>query len=83
MRTSSGSEGAESTDLLLEVREQWSTDISLIYIQTTNAKYQNEGRESPMRGWSMTDIVSKIEKRLGKHAGQIARDYIINQTLNK
>ena len=36
-------EGAESTDLLLEVREQWSTDISLIYIQTTNAKYQNEG----------------------------------------
>ena len=47
------------------------------------AKYQNEGRKSPMRGWSMTDIVSKIEKRLGKHAGQIARDYIINQTLNK
>ena len=46
-------------------------------------KYQNEGRESPMRGWSMTYIVSKIEKRLGKHAGQIARDYIINQTLNK
>ena len=44
------------------------------------AKYQNEGRKSPMRGWSMTDIVSKIEKRLGKHAGQIARDYIINQT---
>ncbi len=36
-------EGAESTDLLLEVREQWSTDISLIYIQTTNAKYENEG----------------------------------------
>ncbi|MBI79199.1 MAG: hypothetical protein CMQ51_02085, partial [Gammaproteobacteria bacterium] len=36
-------EGAESTDLLLEVREQWSTDISLIYIQTSNAKYENEG----------------------------------------
>ena len=30
-------EGAESTDLLLEVREQWSTDIALIYIQTNNA----------------------------------------------
>ena len=29
---------AESTDLLLEVREEWSTDIAIIYIQTDNAK---------------------------------------------
>ena len=32
-------EGAASTELLLEVRKQWSTDISLIYIQTNNALY--------------------------------------------
>ena len=30
-------DGAESTDLLLEVREEWSTDIAVIYIQTDNA----------------------------------------------
>ena len=29
---------AESTDLLLEVREEWSTDIAIIYIQTDNAR---------------------------------------------
>ena len=32
-------EGADSTDLLLEVRQEWSTDIGLIYIQTSNAKF--------------------------------------------
>jgi hypothetical protein len=31
-------EGAESTDLLLEVREEWSTDVGFIYIKTQNAK---------------------------------------------
>ena len=31
-------DGAESTDLLLEVREEWSTDIAVIYIQTDNAR---------------------------------------------
>ena len=30
-------EGAESTDLLIEVREEWSTDIGFIYIKTPNA----------------------------------------------
>ena len=30
-------EGADSSDLLSEVREQWSTDIVIIYIQTDNA----------------------------------------------
>ena len=30
-------DGANSTDLLLEVREQWSTDIVLLYIHTNNA----------------------------------------------
>ena len=30
-------EGAESTDLLLEVRSEWSTDVGFIYIKTPNA----------------------------------------------
>ena len=30
-------DGAASTELLLEVREEWSTDIAVIYIQTPNA----------------------------------------------
>lgn len=30
-------DGAPSTELLLEVREEWSTDITVIYIQTDNA----------------------------------------------
>ena len=30
-------EGAESTELLIEVREEWSTDIGFIYIKTPNA----------------------------------------------
>lgn len=30
-------EGAESTDLLLEVREEWSTDVGFIYIKSPNA----------------------------------------------
>ena len=31
-------EGAESTDLLIEVREEWSTDVGFIYIKTLNAE---------------------------------------------
>ncbi len=31
-------EGAESTDLLLEVREEWSTDVGFIYIKSPNAE---------------------------------------------
>ena len=30
-------DGANSTELLLEVREQWSTDIVLLYVHTDNA----------------------------------------------
>ena len=36
---------AESTDLLLEVREEWSTDIAIIYIQTDNARLGQGGRQ--------------------------------------
>ena len=32
-------EGEETTDILLEVREEWSTDVMLIYVETNNAKY--------------------------------------------
>ena len=40
-------DGANSTDLLLEVREQWSTDIVLLYIHTNNAiDGQNRGNEN-------------------------------------
>lgn len=35
-------EGAQSTDLLLEVRSEWSTDISLIYIQTRNVEFPGD-----------------------------------------
>ena len=34
-------DGAPSTELLLEVREEWSTDITVIYIQTDNAVPKN------------------------------------------
>ena len=35
-------DGAESTDLLLEVRTEWSTDIAIIYITTPNANNPND-----------------------------------------
>lgn len=43
-------EGAESTDLLIEVREEWSTDIGLIYIQTSNARLGSG------QGYNVTDV---------------------------
>ena len=30
-------DGADSTELLLEVREEWTTDLAIIYIQSSNA----------------------------------------------
>ena len=35
-------DGANSTELLNEVREQWSTDIVILYVQTDNAASGNE-----------------------------------------
>lgn len=35
-------DGASSTDLLLEVREEWSTDLVVIYIRTPNAFNPND-----------------------------------------
>jgi len=31
-------DGAESTNLLADVREEWSTDVTIIYVQTDNAR---------------------------------------------
>ena len=35
-------DGASSTDLLLEVRTEWSTDLAVIYITTPNANNPND-----------------------------------------
>lgn len=35
-------DGASSTDLLLEVRTEWSTDLAVIYITTPNARNPND-----------------------------------------
>ena len=41
-------DGADSTELLQQVREQWSTDIFMLYIQTNNALENTErDREYP------------------------------------
>ena len=45
-------DGANSTDLLLEVREQWSTDIVLLYIHTNNAIDDESSRGSE----NVTDV---------------------------
>ena len=31
-------EGEESTDILIEVREDWATDIIIVYVETPNAR---------------------------------------------
>ena len=35
-------DGAESTNLLADVREEWSTDIAIIYVQTDNARLEED-----------------------------------------
>ena len=34
-------EGEESTEILIEVREDWATDLIIVYIETGNAKEPN------------------------------------------
>ena len=41
-------DGAPSTELLLEVREEWSTDITIIYIKTNNADPNLDENGNPM-----------------------------------
>ncbi|MCH2444690.1 MAG: hypothetical protein MK205_04400, partial [Candidatus Poseidoniia archaeon] len=31
-------EGEESTDILIEVREDWATDLIIVYVETPNAR---------------------------------------------
>lgn len=41
-------DGAPSTELLLEVREEWSTDLTIIYIKTNNADPTLDENGKPM-----------------------------------
>jgi len=50
-------DGANSTELLNEVREQWSTDIVILYIQTNNAA---KGSESGSENITDVEILSQI-----------------------
>ncbi|MEE2624744.1 MAG: MMPL family transporter [Candidatus Thermoplasmatota archaeon] len=50
-------DGANSTDLLSEVREQWATDIVILYVQTNNAA---TGGEHGTENITDADILSQI-----------------------
>ena len=52
-------DGAPSTELLLEVREEWSTDITVIYIRTENAF--DSSSESNITDKEILDIISWVE----------------------
>ena len=52
-------DGAPSTELLLEVREEWSTDIAVIYIRTENAF--DSSSESNITDKEILDIISWVE----------------------
>ena len=53
-------DGADSTELLQQVREQWSTDIFMLYIQTNNALENGRGTEN------ITDV--EILKQISWHS---------------
>ena len=50
-------DGANSTDLLNEVRQQWSTDIVILYVQTNNAA---TGSEKGLENITDSEILSQI-----------------------
>ncbi len=52
-------DGAPSTDLLLEVREEWSTDITVIYIKSNNADPPLDENDSPEWIKGETNITDK------------------------
>ena len=55
-------EDAESTDLLLEVRSQWSTDVSFIYIKSPNAEDPDTfGNETNITNVDILHEISWIE----------------------
>jgi predicted RND superfamily exporter protein len=52
-------DGAPSTDLLLEVREEWSTDITVIYIRTENAF--DLSSDANITDKEILDVISWVE----------------------
>ena len=52
-------DGAPSTDLLLEVREEWSTDITVIYIRTENAFDMSS--DANITNKAILDVISWVE----------------------
>ena len=52
-------DGAPSTDLLLEVREEWSTDITVIYIKSNNADPPVDENNKPEWDKGETNITDK------------------------
>ena len=67
-------EGAESTDLLLEVREEWSTDVAFIYIKTPNAEDPDIfGAEYNITSVSVLHEISWVEGDDEKGDNQIKR----------
>jgi len=52
-------DGAPSTDLLLEVREEWSTDITVIYIKSNNADPPLDENNKPEWDKGDTNITDK------------------------
>ena len=52
-------DGAPSTELLLEVREEWSTDITVIYIRTNNAFDMSS--DANITDKEILDVISWVE----------------------
>ena len=52
-------DGAPSTDLLLEVREEWSTDLTVIYIRTENAFDMSS--DANITDKEILDVISWVE----------------------
>jgi len=71
-------DGANSTDLLNEVREQWSTDIVILYVQTNNAATGNEFGTENITDSSILSQISWIEgddNNAGKGGTKSGLDY--------
>tara|TARA_B100001540_G_scaffold317667_1_gene352028 strand:+ start:1562 stop:4414 length:2853 start_codon:yes stop_codon:yes gene_type:complete len=74
-------ENAESSELLLEVRQEWSTDIAIIYIQTRNAEDPNTfGNETS--NISNVDIMHEISWIEGDDEGESWGPGILNRGID-
>ena len=54
-------DGADSTELLKQVREQWATDIVILYVQTNNAATASGERGSENTDQDILRQISWIE----------------------